>query len=185
MVFDIRQQRQHQAVAVHNARARRKQRRHALQRGLKRQRLVTRQHLQIAHPVGRSMLGNPSQLRTLRLGRRHDQLTATPVRNTALLAIGIQQRLACHAQPGFERTLRIVDTRMYHLAVARRSFRANRIRGFQHQYVTPTQSQCPSHCQAHHARADDDAIHFFSHENLPEICTSLAAFSVRFPRCTI
>ena len=157
-VFHVAQQAEHQAVAVDDAGGRRQQRGLAGQVRLQRQRLGLREQLQITHAVGGCALADGTQLVHLRRAGGDYQLAAAPVRDAAFGAVAVQKLFPLHAQPRLEGTLRVVDARVDHLAVARAGGGAEAFRRLQHQHLAPGQRQRARHCQADHAGADDHGI---------------------------
>ena len=130
-------QRQHQRMAVDNAGAGRQQRRNTGQLGLQHLRLLGTEPFQIVHPVGCGLGLDGLQLRNLRRVCGNNEFAAALVGNAPLGAVGVQQLLACHTQARLQRTLRVINARMDHLAVAGAGARANRISSLQHNDFTP------------------------------------------------
>ena len=161
-ILQITLQRQHQAMAVHDARFGRMQRGHAFECGFQRARCVALQPLQL-HAIALRMGLYGPQGRQLIGGSSHDQLAAALVRHIALRTVAVQLFTALHTQPGFERALGVVDTGMDDLAVARAGACANCIGRFEHQNLAPLQGQGTRHGQAHHASPHHHAIDLVHH----------------------
>jgi hypothetical protein len=115
------------------------------------------QQHQVIDAVGGRLLAYALQLRDC-AWLVHDQLAAAPVAYAAFGAVGIQQCLAFHAQPGLERALRVIDAGVDHLAVARTGARAYGVGGFKHHHLPALQGQRARHGQTHHARAHHHTI---------------------------
>ena len=158
MALEVALQREHPAVAVHDAGRRRQQGRLAAQLGLERDRFLARQPSQVVHAIeGRLGLQRVQAGQLLRRGR-DDQLAAAPVRDMALLAMCIEQLLAAHAQARLQRSGRVVQAGVDDLAVARAHPGADRVRAFQHQRFQPAHRQRAPYRQADNPGTDHDSI---------------------------
>ena len=153
-------------MAVDDAGGWRQQRGGAAQRRFQPHGLFAGNVLQVVHAVG-ARAGDVLQLG--RLGRvgGHDQLAQALVRHAALGAIGVEQMLAAHAQPGFQAAGRVIDAGVYDFGVARAGAGADGLGGFCHQHLASAQRQGPRDRQADHARADHDAVDVGAHRRAP------------------
>ena len=154
-------QREHERVAVDDAGGRRKIGGDAAQLRLHRARLGAGQEPQISHAVRVRLRLDRLQLAELLLVGGHEQLSAPSVRNRALLAIRIQGQLAGDAEACLERTGRIVDPGVDHLAVARAGLGADALGRLEDDHLAAGEGEGARHRQADDTRADDDRVDAF------------------------
>ncbi|MDT4842829.1 hypothetical protein FQZ97_767440 [compost metagenome] len=81
------------------------------------------------------------------------------MRNAALGAVRVKRLTPPHTQRGLERTKRIVDTRMDHLAVARAGAGPDRGFTLEHHHLSTSQGKSACHRQSYNASPDNEGIH--------------------------
>ncbi|MCY1214725.1 hypothetical protein D9M72_265510 [compost metagenome] len=156
--FRVAQVRQHQRVAVDDARRGRVQGADAGHLGLHVACLGGVKDAQVGHAVGRAERDVFVELGQLRVLHRHDQLADALVADAAFGAVGVHRGLARHAQPALERAGRIRDARMDHLRIARAGMRADGVLGLEDHHLAPGHGERSRDGQTHHAGADHDAV---------------------------
>ena len=156
---------QHVAVAVDDAGGGRQQRRGAMQVGLQPGRRIAAQELHALDAVGLgAALDRLQQLALLGVGG-HDQLAAIAVRHAVLGTIGVELAAALDAGARHQAALGIVDAGVNDLGIARAGLGADAFRRLEHDDLTAGKGKGAGHGEAHHARADHDAIDGF-HERM-------------------
>ncbi len=158
--LQIALQREHQAVAVDDARLGRQQCGRAVQRRLELPRLRGRKPLQF-DTVGGGLLARRLERGMLFRRGGHHQLAAAPVRHAVRNAEIVELRAPPHAQPRLQRTGRVIQTRVDHLAVARARTGADGVRALQHDGLQPAARQRASDRQPHHASTNHERIDSF------------------------
>src|SRR5215469_10144973 len=162
-VLEIPPQREHEAVAVDDARGGREERRHTTHGRLQGHRFRGRQPVQIIDTVGAGRCLDPLQRLDLLVIGGYDQLAATAMFDAMRLAVGIQALPAGDTELGLGGSGRVVDPGVNDLAVARAGPGADGACRLEDQDLTATHGQGPRYREADDARADDDAIDFLRH----------------------
>ena len=153
--FRFSEQREHQGLRIDDARERGVQGCFARKLRFDALRLRAAERDQI-HAIGARGGGDSLQRRQLRGRARDDQLAAAPVRDAVLAAELVQPFTAGNAQACLERVARIVDTRVYHLAVAGARTRTKARFRFQHERLVPLQRELARDGEPDYPRSDND-----------------------------
>ncbi len=80
--------------------------------------------------------------------------------DAARLAIGVELFAAFDAGARLQAVFRVVETRVDHPAIVRRSLRADGLFGFQHENLAPHRGQSAGDREAQHSGADDQGLDF-------------------------
>ena len=158
-ILDVAEQRQHQAVAVHDPRPRREQSGGTGEVRLERPRLGPVQQDEALHAVRLALVADRGDLARLRRVRRHDQLTAGAVRDPVALAEVVEHPPPGHAVARPQRAGGIVHAGVDHLGIARRDAGAEGVGRLGDHDLVPAQGERPPDRETDHARADDENIH--------------------------
>jgi hypothetical protein len=152
---------QHQAMAVDDTGRRGQQRRRRAERGFPACHFSRVQPLQVFDAIAGGGFRDPRQFRFFRLARRHDQFAAAAMLDAMFGAVAIEHVAAGHAQQGLQAVLRVVDSGMDDLAVARTGMGADLALFLEEDNLAPCQRQLPRNGEPHYARAHDNAVRLF------------------------
>jgi hypothetical protein len=116
--------------------------------------------LQVVHAIGAGAGRDGIELGDLGFAGGDDQLAAASMGNRAFGAVGVKLLAAGNAKPRLERSGRIVDAGVDHLAVARADAGAERRFGFEDQHLATQGGEPARRGEADDAGADHRAIDF-------------------------
>ena len=164
MGLGVAAQRQHERMAVDDAGRGRQQRTLRDQCGLERARLLAAEPREIGDSISLCLGFERSELVNLSRVHRHQELAATLVGNSELLAKRIQHRFALDAEPRLVEPRRIIDAGVDDFAVARTDPRADPGLFFDDDRLPPGPSERPRNGKTNDARADDETFDRFHPE---------------------
>ena len=128
-----------------------------------RARLGAGQVRQVLDLVGHGLVEDGLDARNLALFRRHDQLAAFAVIDLVTVQKGVEGAASLDAEPGLQRTGRIIEAAMDDLGIPGRHALADMRLGLQHQHRQAAPRQGAPAGQAHGPGPDHDGVEIETH----------------------
>jgi hypothetical protein len=150
-------------MGVDDTGTRREQARRGTQRRLPAANLVGAQHLEARSTVRQTALPQLLEDANLFFAGGDDDLPQLPMGNPAILAVPIEPLPTLHTRARLERSLRIVDARVNHFAVAARDLAGDPVVSLEHHHTAVRAGQGRRGGQTDHPGAHHHHIRLVTH----------------------